>query len=472
MALIAQRSGNNGATKVEPKIREWHGTIRAVASYSKRQWLVGSSTAWRRAGSGARPQELAPNDGDGSAIAESELVTTNMRRGHPLRADRPTHRLIATLLVGMVLSACGATATTPAPESRSPSVLESPVGSASAEVRDGEGVVELVAAMQAAVRVVDGDGYLRLVSADDPVFALEQSRWVADWVGPNPPTTFSLEVADVRADGAAATGSLTMRWATGRQGERTASFPVRFALGPEGWRYAGEDWQSTETEHFRVRMMPGLERQLPAIIKALPTIFEHVTKSLDYAPRASMEVKVYPDAASLVANTLLSLPEIRGWNEPGEALKLRVDPAIPSLTPAITHEFTHFVIFDRAGTKRSLMPWWLDEGVAVFVASEGEPASADSGRLGQVAAWASSGELPGWQEVSVFEETPQELWRYVYPMGYAMVRYVTEAYGDIRRNEWLAAMATTSTIDEATPEILHISFEDLDAAFRAWLRKV
>jgi hypothetical protein len=71
--------------------------------------------------------------------------------------------------------------------------------------------------------------------------------------------------------------------------------------------------------------------------------------------------------------------------------------------------------------------------------------------------------------MAVFEVTPLELWRYVYPQGYAMVTFVTEAYGAPKRNAWLAAMATEMTIDEATPAVLGVSFDELDGAFRAWV---
>lgn len=182
-----------------------------------------------------------------------------------------------------------------------------------------------------------------------------------------------------------------------------------------------------------------------------------------------MQIKEYLGSEALVANTLLSLPNIRGWNEPGEALKLRADPADPSQELVIAHEFTHFVLFDRAGTHRTRMPWWLDEGVASFIASKYEgPGATD--RIAQVAAWAAAGQLAAWDDMAVFETTPLELWTFAYPQGYAMTRYVTERYGDQKRNAWLAAMATEMTIAEATPAVLGLSFDELDVAFRKWLR--
>lgn len=114
------------------------------------------------------------------------------------------------------------------------------------------------------------------------------------------------------------------------------------------------------------------------------------------------------------------------------------------------------------------MPWWLDEGIATFVAAAYDTGDAPH-HLEQVATWEAAGELAPWQEMAVFEDTPLELWQFVYPQGYAMVRYVTERFGGAKRNAWLAAMATEMDIDRATPSVLGVSFDGLDAAFRQWL---
>jgi hypothetical protein len=217
-----------------------------------------------------------------------------------------------------------------------------------------------------------------------------------------------------------------------------------------------------------VLVAPGLESTAPPIVAALPEIYQRVTTALGYVPAGSMQIKEYADAEALVANTLLSLPPIRGWNEPGEALKLRADPESPSQQLVIAHEFTHFLTFDRAGIQRTRMPWWLDEGLATFVASVYDTVDTPD-RLEQVAAWEAAGELAPWQDMAVFEDTPLELWQFAYPQGYAMVRYVTEHDGDGKRNAWVAAMATAMDIDQATPSVLGVSFDELDAAFREWL---
>jgi hypothetical protein len=352
------------------------------------------------------------------------------------------------------------------PAAAVPTPVATEDASASAELAD------LVAAMASAV--IDGDleRYLDLVDLSDPVFAIEHTRWVEDWAGRDPATTYSLSLAGVAVDGDSAVGLLTVEWSTdpipSDNPTRLASFAARFTRGTDGWRYAGEDWTSTQTERFIVRVAPGLEAAGQAIADDLPGIYADVTAALGYEPAGSLEIKLYADSPSLVANTLLSLPDIAGWNEPGEALKLVNRSDGPSLAPTIAHELTHFLGFDRAGTQRSRMPWWLDEGIATYVGSHvaGTP---EDGRLAQVIVWEAGGELAPWVEMEVFEETPLDLWPYVYSQGYAMVRFISEELGVDRRNAWLAAMATEMDIDEATSAVLGRSFERLDRNFREWL---
>lgn len=344
-------------------------------------------------------------------------------------------------------------------------------GPASAEPA-AAAIETLVGEMAAAVLAGDQDGYLALVDRSDPVFAIEHERWAIDWSGRNPVTDYRLELSDVQVAGETASGQLTVEWAVdpslSSEPARTTTFLARFTHEAGGWRYAGEAWASTEVPHFIVRVAPGLEDTAPEIVDDLPGIFGDVRTALDYEPAGALEIKLYADANALVANTLLSLPRISGWNEPGEALKLVNRPDGPPLAPTIAHELTHFTLFDRAGTQRTRMPWWLDEGIATFVGAEMDGSSGE-GRLAQVVSWEAEGALARWEDMAVFEETPVDLWQFVYPQGYAMVAFVTERFGADRRNDWVAAMATDMDIDEATRAELGRPFVELDAEFRDWL---
>ena len=379
--------------------------------------------------------------------------------------------VLAAVLVG-----CGANPASQGPSGPSavptavPTVnLTRPPGSLSPNAE----IEFLVEAMAANVRVGNKADYLELVDLSDPAFALEHSRLADEWAGLHPAPDYALTVTDLEVDGAAATGSLSATWTNYLGQPRSASWAGAFAEGSSGWRYAGEVWTASEEPHFTIKIAPGLDDQLPNVTQDLPAIYAHVVDVLDYEPVGTLQIKLYQDAPALVANTLLSLPDISGWNEPGEALKLRVNPEDPYLTPTIAHEMTHFTNFDRAGTNRTKMPWWLDEGIAVFVARKFDLIKDDTDTaIEAVASWQADGTLVDWDRMAVYETTPQELWRNVYPQGYVMVRFVSTRFGRDLRNQWLAKMATEMDIDAATPAVLGVSFDDLDKAFREWLTQV
>lgn len=384
-----------------------------------------------------------------------------------------TRRTALLALLALLVATCQAAPIATVPASTVPAATVPSAASPAASVASDTAEIEaLLDAMGLAVASGDRDAYLALVDLSDPVFALEHTRWVEDWSGRNRVTGFGLEVSNLAVDGDVATGLMTTRWSTDpaptEAEARAAAFRVRFTRSADGWRYAGEQWTTTELERFVVRVAPGLEPAGEEIASVLPAIYDEVTAAFGYEPAGTLEIKLYADPEALVANTLLSLPAIAGWNEPGEALKLVHRAEGPPLAPTIAHELTHFLGFDRAGTQRSLMPWWLDEGIATYIGSQvaGEP---QEGRLAEVIAWEAAGELAPWDRMVVFEETPLDLWSFVYSQGYAMVRFVSEELGVEPRNRWLAAMATEMNIEEATEAVLGRSFDRLDREFRVWL---
>ena len=334
-----------------------------------------------------------------------------------------------------------------------------------------EEIAALLGAIESAVLMHDLEGYLAMVDLSDPVFALEHTRWAEDWVRRAGLNRFDLSVRNLTIEDDRATGDLHVAWTTilEREVSRGADFPVRFLRGEDGrWRYAGEFWLTSETGHFRVHAAPGLGGVARQVIDSLPAVYAHVTASLGHTPAGVSEIKLYDNPWDLIATTRLSITDpISGWNEPGESLKLVASDAPGEAT--LAHEFTHFVMFDMAGTTRGRWPWWLAEGVSEYVASHFWTVSQRNSRLEQVQDWRRTTGLAAWESISVFETTPRSLWPYVYPQGYAFVRYVSETYGDQARNAWLRAMATEMDLAAATESALGLSFGALSEGFLGWL---
>jgi hypothetical protein len=326
-------------------------------------------------------------------------------------------------------------------------------------------------ALAAAVRAGDADAYRALVDDSDPLFVREHDGWIEDWAGPHPVAAFDLHADNIRFDGDTAQLDLTLTWTLPDDPrERQATYPALFRRGTDGvWRYAGEAWVTVEIAHFRVYAFPGMEGYARGLAVLLPSVYKHATQSLQHTPDGITTIKLYADPWALAATTRLSLPPIQGWNEPGESIKLRVEPDHLPHAYTLTHEYTHAVMFDMAGTTIGRWPWWLAEGVAEYVGSRYWPPERTAERMGWVREWAAGGQLVAWDTISDFSTAPQDLWPYVYPQGYAFVRYVTETFGPEQRNVWLESMARDQDLPDATEAVLGLPFEALDRNFRAWL---
>ena len=335
----------------------------------------------------------------------------------------------------------------------------------------------LVADMQEAVLAQDAERYLSYVDLSDAVFAREHSNWAYEWAEEDFVTDFDLSVSNLALaedDEQLAIADMRLRWESTlpEQTGLTARYAVQFTYNAndERWLYAGEYWVSTVTDDFIVHAPIGFEAEVDDLVLILPEVYETVTTAYEYIPQNAMEIKVYADSESLGATTLLSLPLIGGWNEPGESLK--IVGGNPSYMPAIVaHEFTHFLTFDQAGTANPMMPWWLNEGIAEYLSRSFVPdydPDALDGRVMAIQGLQADGGLVAWELMRVFEETPVELWGYVYPQGYTFVVFMSETYGREVRNEWLHLMVDLS-LENATEAVFDMPFDALNEAFLMWL---
>lgn len=350
-------------------------------------------------------------------------------------------------------------------------LLYNPAAAQQDEQSGEAAITALVEAMTDAVRAQDRETYLSYVDLADPIFRSEHTYWIDDWAKGKPLDRFVLEVTDIVVTGETATSMLTMIWAQQPDvSYRRAEFPARFTRADDGsWLFAGGAWQMLETVHFQVHVFPGMEPVAEDLIVMLPAIYDHATGSLGYVPDEMMHIKLYDHADDLGALIALTLPQIRGWNEPGESLKLLVMPGEKPSAAVMAHELTHFLTFEMAGTTHGQYPWWVMEGISEYIASEYWDDAYAAERIEAVQYWAATGRLAPWDAIGDFETTPVDLWRYVYPQGYAFVRYVSEVFGEDARNTWLYAMADEQDIYTASEAALDVTFEDLSAGFLGWL---
>lgn len=401
---------------------------------------------------------------------------------------RVSSRLIALMLVVLLLSACGVDVGSAPPLTPDPALpataaalfptripTAAPTPTPVAESSAAESIARVLGDMQNAVFTRDAEAYLALVDLDaDSTFGLEHTRWVEDWDnGPGNVLQFAMLLRNlvVNEDNTRAIGDLNITWSTlsSIRVSRGADYPVQFTRDAAGqWRYAGEYFaQTVETEHFTVQAMTGLEMEVEELVSYLPAVYDHVTSTLEHIPDGKQVIKVYNNPWAMVATTRLSITqEIAGWNEPGEALKIVGETAADDAT--IAHEFAHYLTFDLAGTTRGNYPWWVSEGVSEYVASHFWTGADRIARIAAVQERRRTDGLVAWDDLAVFEETPESLWRYAYLQGYAFVRFVNDEYGDDARNAWIRGMVD-GTLEEATAAVFEMEFRDLNAAFLTWL---
>ena len=321
----------------------------------------------------------------------------------------------------------------------------------------------LVNNMQQAILEQHKSTYLELVDLTDPVFALEHSRWVEDWVN-HPVKQLELGFVLLGESVNSATGTLTWKYLN-RDGLRiVASYPVVFHQLEHRWLYAGELWLELKVLNVIVKYAPGLEDQAKSVLERLPEITAHVASSLEFQSQAMTNVKIYASREGLTQSVGMSWKVFDGWNELGEAIKVS-SGGISSTV--LAHEITHNYAFEHFGS--SSFPWWLDEGLAEYVSSKyWSPYQLELNRR-RVADWAKAGELQPWENLTILDETPTALWKFVYAQGFAFVRFLTDTYGQKSRNQWLLEISSGKSLSEAAQITFGKSFEELNQDFRLWL---
>ncbi|MEX2219974.1 MAG: hypothetical protein WD749_14575 [Phycisphaerales bacterium] len=395
-------------------------------------------------------------------------------------------RSVRPRVLGLVLGALAVAA--PAPVAIAGPV---PVVAARQPAPAGPAIREQVGALMrevsAAVAGADQARYLALVSKSDPVFVTEQRAWALD-LGRKAPEEFSVRLSDAeeelkpRDDGSVG-AAITFTWRMPGGRTRTVSFPARFERaatpgeGRPAYLYAGEDWKALEAPGVKVLFAEGGEEAAKIVADVLPEIRSHIHTLFELEGDTDItgrvqEVKLYRSMRHLQHSIYLSYTDgLAGWNEPGESVKLLIlrNPRRESLRGLIAHEYGHVASF-QMGPKANDMPWWLLEGVAEHAAEKYQRNGNRTRTI--VRRWATNDGLVDWAKLADFRGEALEHQGNVYTQGHHMMNYITERFGKTKRNLWMRAMsaAEPKAMDEATREVLGLSFADLDREWRESLK--
>jgi hypothetical protein len=328
----------------------------------------------------------------------------------------------------------------------------------------------LVSKMQQAVLTQNKNAYHELLDLSDPIFALEHSRFVDDWVK-NPVKHLELAFALREEKTNEAQGKLTWDYQNKDGLNITSNSLVVFHKLEGRWLYAGEYWLELKAENISVKFVPGLESQAQSILERLPEVTKHVATSLEFQSQNTITVKIYDSRESLTQSVGLSWKVFGGWNEPGEAIKVSSRLGRNVSSALLAHEITHNYAFEHFGSRS--FPWWLDEGLAQDVASTYWNASDVNLTLRDVKTWEADNTLEPWEKLSDLDTTPTNLWDYVYAQGFAFVHFIRQIYGQHGLNLWLTEISSSKTksLSDAAQVTFGKSFVTLDQDFRAWLKK-
>jgi len=331
--------------------------------------------------------------------------------------------------------------------------------------------------IQKAVLKGDKAAYLAHVATDDAIFLKEQQNWAADF-DHHIPLEYSISIKDDEGafNAAESKFQMTTEWKMGEDvpgaPSRKLTFPVVFKKVDGQWKYAGEDWLVLEAPGVdgaagaRAKYFAGAEKRAQTIVNVLPEVRAHVDKGFGVKIDRVQEVKVYKSMRHLQHSIYLSYVDgLGGWNEPGESIKVlasesRDDNDAKAL---LAHEYGHVCTFEY-GDKTSDMPWWVLEGVAELAAEEFR--DDVEGVAATVKSWAKRDRLAPWLDMADFRKTDRKWMGNVYVQGHHMLGYISEKFGKESRIDWLKAMAKGKTIDEASKEVLKLTFDELDKQWR------
>jgi Peptidase MA superfamily len=153
------------------------------------------------------------------------------------------------------------------------------------------------------------------------------------------------------------------------------------------------------------------------------------------------------------ANTTLGI--ILGTIEPGNSAE--VERIIP-------HELSHQVLHQAIDNPYGGAPVWFDEGLAVY-----NQAQLDAGFPELVDDAASEGRLVPLEALSSSFPADPDLAYQSYAQSESVVAYIVDAYGTEKVQELVAAFSAALTAEEAVQQVLGLSIDELDTAWRATL---
>lgn len=130
----------------------------------------------------------------------------------------------------------------------------------------------------------------------------------------------------------------------------------------------------------------------------------------------------------------------------------------------IPHELSHQVLHQATENPYGGVPLWFDEGLAVY-----NQEVLDAGFPEMVAGAAREGELIPLAALAASFPADPQLALQSYAQSHSVVAYIIDTYGEAKLQELVVAFREATPLEEALQQVLGLSVDELDAAWRSTL---
>ncbi|NLG48859.1 MAG: M20/M25/M40 family metallo-hydrolase, partial [Chloroflexi bacterium] len=227
-----------------------------------------------------------------------------------------------------------------------------------------QGVQETLAQRQQAVLALDREQFLATVDDADPVFRLEEERWIDGLTQPPARYQLSGQVLGLDANGDAL-ARLALEAITPDGFALRPTYIARFRQVDGRWLLTGPNWETESSEHFVLRWSAD-GANAADLLAAAEAAYAQVIADLGREPAGVMEIRLYEAAEQINASLPWSVPVWRmeegpaGYWQPGESIKVVADTPI-DVAQGVARRLTLQLLADM-GIEQD----WLREGVALY----------------------------------------------------------------------------------------------------------
>jgi tetratricopeptide (TPR) repeat protein len=229
-------------------------------------------------------------------------------------------------------------------------------------------------------------------------------------------------------------------------------------------RVEEQNYRENESIHFTLHYDGSSEPELAKeMLRALEMHFGAIESELNYTPPDSIGVVLYTQQA------FADITRAPSWVGALNDGRIRVPvQGLTSLTPELSrilkHELTHSFVQQKTHGRA---PVWLNEGIAQWM--EGTRSKENAAALVQV--YEEKQAMPLGEMEGSWMQLPTAVASYAYAWALANTEYIVQVDGIDDVQKILDLIGQGSSTEAAIQEVLHLSYEELEAETVKYLRK-